>query len=349
MVRKIVVTVSLCLTAALTPSVAQGPASAALAVDDSVATLRVGSFNIRNATLPLIPGIAAWSKRRNVVIRQILAQKLDMVGIQEASFRPNSTVKYPSGARTQYADLIRGLNAAGGNYKLTSKAAYNCENAKSPYKCDYVDRGASGGERILYNADRLELVSRGAKTYSPLAASGSERSLVWAALRLKATGQEILFTTTHLSKTGPDRLTQWMEMIPMIEAVKGSRPVIATGDFNVRKTDSISAKTYPAMKAAGYGDVLNQSYGENPVQHPRALESVNGWLRSFNGGVRDVAAYGYEDKRYLTGNIIDHVFADNDLVVRKWEVVVNYDPRTLETIGRLPSDHNLVVATLEMR
>ena len=37
------------------------------------------------------------------------------------------------------------------------------------------------------------------------------------------------------------------------------------------------------------------------------------------------------------------------MTVRKWEVVVNYDPRTLDVIGTLPSDHNLVVATLEMR
>lgn len=340
--------VALGLVAALTPAVSTAPAAASLAEVSGPTTLRAGSFNLHNATLPLTPGIGPWSQRRSVVIRQILDQQLDIVGVQEASFRPHSGVKYASGAATQYLDLKRGLNAVGGNYRVTSNAAYNCENPKTPYKCVRRDRGASGGERILYDADRLELLARGAKAYSPVAASGSERSLVWAAMRVRATGQEFLFTTTHLSKTGDDRLTQWLEMIGTIEAVKGARPVISTGDFNVRKTETIAATTYPAMRTAGYGDVLNQEYAVNPVQQPRALETVNGWVRSFNGGRRNVGAFGYATKRDRVGNIIDYVFADNAMTVRKWEVVVNYDPRTLDVIGTLPSDHNLVVATLEM-
>jgi endonuclease/exonuclease/phosphatase family metal-dependent hydrolase len=345
-VRKFAVAVTLCLAAALTPAVALGPASAAAAAD-TVTTLRVGSFNLRNAALPLIPGIAPWSKRRKVAIRQILAERLDVFGIQETSFGPKAGVKYPTGGSTQYIDLMKGLNAAGGHYKLTSKAAYNCENPKTPYKCEHVDRGASGGDRILYNTDTLELVSRGARLYK--AQSGSGRHFVWAVLRVKATGEEILFTTTHLSSTPSARAAQWLEMIPMIEALKGTRRVLATGDFNVRKNDEIAKTVYPAMKNAGYGDVLNQEYAVNPLPHPRALQTVNGWLGSFNGGRRDLDDYGYPTKQERTGNIIDYVFADNDMIVRKWEVVVNYDRRTFQTIGRLPSDHNLVVATLEMR
>jgi hypothetical protein len=111
----------------------------------------------------------------------------------------------------------------------------------------------------------------------------------------------------------------------------------------------MAATVYPAMKAAGYGDVLNQEYAANPIPSPRAQETVNGWLGSFNGGRRDLDAYGYPDKQYRTGNIIDYVFADNAMTVRRWEVVVDYDPRTFQTLGVLPSDHNLVVATLEMR
>ena len=347
MLRKIVVATALCLTAAFAPTVSQGPATASLAVSDTPTTLRVGSFNLRNASLPLITGIAPWSKRRNVAIRQILAQRLDVFGIQETSFGPQSGVSYPTGASTQYLDLMKGLNAAGGNYRLTSKAAYNCENPKTPYKCDPRNRGASGGERILYDADRIEMLARGAQPYTTQ--SGSERDFVWAVLRVRATGQEIFFTTTHLSSSASARLAQWLEMIPLIEARKGLRPVIATGDFNVRKNDEIAATTYPAMKSAGYGDVLNQEYAQNPLPHPRALETVNGWLGSFNGGRRDLDSYGYPTKQERTGNIIDYVFADNAMTVRRWEVVVNYDPRTFETIGRLPSDHNLVVATLEMR
>lgn len=345
--RKIIAAVTLFLTAALTPAVSQGPATAALVADDSPATLRAGSFNLRNATLPLISGIGPWSQRRDVAIRQILDRQLDVFGIQEASFGPQSGVKYVSGASTQYLDLMRGLNAAGGNYKLTAAAAYNCEKATTPYKCDPRNRGASGGDRILYNADRVEMLARGAKPYQ--AQYGSRRYLVWSVMRVLATGQEFLFTTTHLSSSATVRLAQWQEMIPIIDGLKGTRPVVATGDFNVRKNNEIAATMYPAMKAAGYGDVLNQEYAVNPVPSPRALETVNGWLGSFNGGRRDLDAYGYPTKQYRTGNIIDYVFADNAMTVRQWEVVVDYDPRTFQTLGDLPSDHNLVVATLEMR
>jgi hypothetical protein len=31
----------------------------------------------------------------------------------------------------------------------------------------------------------------------------------------------------------------------------------------------------------------------------------------------------------------------------EWEVVVDYDRRTPQTLGTLPSDHHLVVATLD--
>jgi endonuclease/exonuclease/phosphatase family metal-dependent hydrolase len=341
MVRRICVAAALVLTAALAP-VGSGSHARASAADTGT-FLRVGSFNLRNAALPPVPGIRPWAERRTVAIRQVLARDLDVLGIQETSYGPQAGVPYDH-ASTQYIDLKKGLNAAGGNYRLTSTAAYDCENPRTPYKCSPRDRGASGGDRILYNADTMEQVARGAVKYR--AQSGSPRYLVWAVLRVRATGQEVLFTTTHLSSAPDTRLAQWLEMIPMIEARKGSRLVIATGDFNTRKNDAMARTVYPAMRTAGYGDVLNQEYAVNPIAEPRAARTVNGWLGSFNGGRSYVGAYGYEDKRERTGNIIDYVFASNQLPVLEWEVVVDFDPRTLQTLGTLPSDHNLVVATL---
>ncbi len=337
MITRILTAAALCLTALMTPAASQA---------DEVTAVRAGSFNLRNAALPLSSGIAPWAQRRGVAIRQILSRDLDILGIQETSFGPQAGVKYASGASTQYLDLLRGLNAAGASYRLTSKAAYNCETARTPYRCVSRDRGAAGGDRIIFNAETLEMLSRGSMRYQ--AQSGSTRYLVWAAMRVRSTGHEFLFTTTHLSSSATARLAQWQEMIPAVDALKGSRPVIATGDFNVRKNHEIAEWALSAMKDAGYGDVLNQEYQMNPVARPRALETVNGWLGSFNGGRRNLAEYGYATKRHLTGNIIDYVFADNAMTVRRWEVVVDHDPRTLQTTGTLPSDHNLVVATLEL-
>jgi endonuclease/exonuclease/phosphatase family metal-dependent hydrolase len=341
MVRRICVAAALVLAAAMAPVTSGSTAGAAVA--DTGTVLRVGSFNLRNAALPLVPGIKPWSQRRTVAIRQVLARDLDVLGIQETSYGPQAGVHYDH-ASTQYIDLMKGLNGAGGNYRLTSKAAYDCENARTPYKCQPRDRGASGGDRILYNADTMEQLARGAEEYR--AQSGSPRYFVWAVLRVRATGQEVLFTTTHLSSSPSARLAQWLEMIPMIEARKADRLVVATGDFNTRKNDAMAQTVYPAMRTAGYGDVLNQEYAVNPIPQPRAVRTVNGWLGSFNGGRSYVGAYGYEDKRERTGNIIDYVFASNQLPVLEWEVVVDYDSRTLQTLGTLPSDHNLVVATL---
>jgi endonuclease/exonuclease/phosphatase family metal-dependent hydrolase len=345
MVKKLVLVWAMCLGVALSPAASQGVLTTTVSATPAGSVLRVGSFNLRNAALPLIPGIAPWSQRRTVAIRQILDRDLDVLGIQETSYGPRAGVDYDH-ASTQYIDLKKGLNRAGGSYRLTSTAAYDCENPRTPYKCEPRDRGASGGDRILYNADTMELLSRGATRYA--AQSGSTRQLAWAALRVRATGQEVLVTTTHLSSNATARLAQWLEMIEHIESLKDDRLVISTGDFNVRKNDEIARTTYPAMRTAGYGDVLNQEYAVNPVPDPRAQEMVNGWVGSFNGGRRNVGNYGYEDKRERTGNIIDYVFASNELAVLRWEVVVDYDPRTLQTIGTLPSDHNLVVATLDL-
>jgi endonuclease/exonuclease/phosphatase family metal-dependent hydrolase len=336
MVKKILAATTLCLSAALMPV---APTTAV----DSATPLRVGSFNVRNATLPTAPGLASWGKRRGTAIRQILAKDLDVFGIQEASYAPHTGIKYAYGY-TQYLDLVGGLNANGGSFRLTSNAAYNCKNARTPYKCERRNRGASGGDRIAYDSTRIEKVSRGATKYR--AQGGSVRYFVWAVLRVRETGQEFLFTTTHLSSSSDTRLAQWREMVRMIEALKGDRPVVATGDFNTQKGNPIAAEMLPAMKNAGYGDVLNQEYDVNPVAEPRAETTVNGWVNSFNGGRSNVAKFGFASRRDKTGNIIDYVFASNHLTVHRWEVVVRYDPKTLDVLGRHASDHNLVVATL---
>jgi hypothetical protein len=61
-----------------------------------------------------------------------------------------------------------------------------------------------------------------------------------------------------------------------------------------------------------------------------------------------VAAYGYEDQRYKVGNGIDWIFASNELPVKEWKVVLRFDPDTLQVRGVLPSDHNMVRATVTL-
>jgi hypothetical protein len=43
---------------------------------------------------------------------------------------------------------------------------------------------------------------------------------------------------------------------------------------------------------------------------------------------------------------VDYLFADNDLDVTRWEIVVDASGRTLR--GTIPSDHNLIRATVTL-
>jgi len=61
-----------------------------------------------------------------------------------------------------------------------------------------------------------------------------------------------------------------------------------------------------------------------------------------------VRTFGYDDARTKTGNNIDYVFATNSLLVKEWKMVIKYDPTTLRVDGVIPSDHNMVRATVTL-
>ncbi len=334
---------------ALSPVTAHATtARGAVVVDGrrSVATpVRAASFNIKNVVFAKNPE-AAWLKRRSVIIDQVLAEKVGVMGIQEANPGRYTGIAYPDGPN-QYLDLKNGLNkASGGAYRMTSNKSFNCVNPDTWHNCVAKDQGASRSTRIIYDSNLFDVVDKGSVLYRKQIRE--DRYLVWAILKIKATGKQFLFTTTHLTSGDPDiRQAQWRQMIRLIDKLKGKLPVIATGDFNVQKYNPIAKTMLPAMKEAGYGDVLDQQYGLNPLSPAvRAERLVNGWISSYNHNRLDVADFGFADQRQKIGNNIDWVFASNDLEVKEWEVVVDYDPDTLKVVGTLPSDHNMVRATV---
>jgi hypothetical protein len=102
------------------------------------------------------------------------------------------------------------------------------------------------------------------------------------------------------------------------------------------------------MKRAGYGDVLNQQYLVNPSRGVRARTRINGWMNTYNHLSRSVAVFGYEDRHDKTGNGIDWIFASNSLPVKDYKVVVHWNRATGRVVGTLPSDHNMIRATLSL-
>ncbi len=163
---------------------------------------------------------------------------------------------------------------------------------------------------------------------------------------MKATGKRFFFTNTHLDPYSiPARKAQWDQSIRLTNSLRGSLPVVAVGDYNTSKFSDYAPTYLPRMKAQGYGDVLNQVPRRNTLVSPRAEKTRRAWVNSFNAWNPKVGGYS-QDRDTKIGNGIDWVFASNRVRVKSWEVVVDMDPRTLRFRGVIPSDHNLVRATL---
>jgi endonuclease/exonuclease/phosphatase family metal-dependent hydrolase len=310
--------------------------------------VRVGSFNIVgvNADSGAKGDRRTWRERRPKVVAQILGEKLDVLGVQEA----NQSTVYKSRltyGENQYLDLRGALNRNGGSYALTNTNAYNCVNPRSTYKCAYKNQNASGSNRILYNTRTVTMVKQGAITYTNATAGKPKRYLAWAVFKMKATGKQFFFANTHLDPYGiTARKKQWDQMIATINRLKGSLPVVSVGDFNTSKFSDYAATYLPRMKSNGYGDVLNQEYRRPTLRTKRAESTYRTWVNSFNAFRRDVRSFAYEDARHKMGNGIDWIFATNKVRVKGVEVVVDVSPTTLRLRGVIPSDHNLVRATL---
>lgn len=312
-------------------------------------TLRVASFNIQSVSLDKTVGNQRpWRQRRATVVSQIIREGVDVLGVQEANPSKTFAPRLIDGLN-QFRDLQIGLNKAGGSYALTNPHPYNCLNSGTTYKCVYRNRQASHGDRILFNSRKLALVSQGATRYTVQGPGADPRFVVWAVLRVRATGETFLFVNTHLrAGAAATRRSQWYQLMSRVKALAGTRPVVIVGDFNVQKFDPLSIEMLPAMRRAGHGDVLNQEYAVNPIAAPRALRTVNGWFNTWNRLNRDVRATSYYNRRDKAGNNIDWIFASNTLRVDEWKVVINWDPATMQVRGTFPSDHNMVRATLTL-
>ena len=94
----------------------------------------------------------------------------------------------------------------------------------------------------------------------------------------------------------------------------------------------------PAMKNAGFGDVLNQQYRVNPSPTASGAQArINGWINTANHLDRNIAAWSYEDAHRKIGNDIDYMFASNWLKVPEYKMVVNYRPDRPSTARRTAS------------
>lgn len=290
--------------------------------------VKVGSFNIADVSgdARLRNAQQTWAERRGAVADDITGADLEVVGLQEASPYSSYRSQTPGGANQQES-LLSALRESDDAWRL-------------------IPREVTSSSTIAYRSDRFNLEDSGFVLYDEQ--SGSNRYLAWAILEVKETGKEFLVTSTHLNSTSESiRESQWKQLITEVNALQGNRPVIAVGDFNTTKFKDLAKTMFPAMKNAGFGDVLNQEYQVNPPRNPRAETIVNGYFNSFNDFKRDLDG---DSKCYCTaqskvGNVLDQIFATNSLRVKRYEQVLDVDAK-FDLVGVIPSDHQLVTATI---
>ena len=289
--------------------------------------IRAGTFNISGVHNDKTGQAPRWRQRRPVVVQQIHDADLDVVGLQEVSTVDSGLYRrnLVSG-NSQFADLVNGLNDAGGQWRATN-----------------TSRGATNDTRIAYRSDRLELVSEGGRRFASQV-NENKRYFAWAVFKVKATGRTFLFVTTHLTPRSQSvREKQWRELLNDTRARADGMPVIVGGDFNSSKFHMPAGRMLTAMKTAGFGDVLGQQYRSTTDDRARAEKLVRANIGSFNNYKRSLSGYG----KGRIGNSVDYIFASNDLKVREFRLVANVNDKGA-VVGTLPSDHYLLTATVEI-
>ena len=277
--------------------------------------LRVGSYNILCENCS--GGKATWASRRGPLIDTIQGQGLDVLGVQEASIG-----RIPGGG-AQYMDLINRLG--------------------KPYKLTEYGRKISPDVRIIYNSERVELIKQGTLA---LPRGNSARFLNWAIFEQKSSGKRFFFTNTHLEpkdgkKYWNTRNRQTNAIVAATKRLAGELPVVSVGDYASTKWDKPSNGPYDIMQSAGYKDPLgNAARSRNSAPGAFVEKRINTSYASLNMYKRQARNFGGD----VNGSNTDYIFVST-MRVPEYEVVVKVNAAG-QFVGVIPSDHNLIRATL---
>lgn len=311
--------------------------------------LRLGTFNVKCFNCKADqPNERSWWDRRADVVRDIKSQKLDVLGVQEASQAWLPKVEGGKGQDlSQFEDL---RNRLGGAWKLTNANRNNCVKAKTPTKCKYKDQGASRDSKILYNSSSVTLVSQGSKL---LPSPDDDRFMAWAILQQRSTGKKFFFVTTHLEPSNVWNLHVQEATAMAKEVAKrnpGKLPTFITGDMNAHKNtlNPSGVKDNPVFDVIvgkyGYVDPLGNPSGSTTDTPGATVEHrINTPLSSFNDFIHN-ASPNYFGRR-PNGTYLDYIFTSKKVRVLEWENVAHLDANH-NYVGKQASDHNLQRATV---
>ncbi|MCA0297160.1 MAG: endonuclease/exonuclease/phosphatase family protein [Actinobacteria bacterium] len=307
--------------AGATASEAAVPAAAvvpAADTDASTISLKVATYNIHKSSSG-----PSWSGRRDDVRDTILGQDPDVLALEEAT--PNRI-----GGVRQYDDILDLIDNST-DYKYVEAAAY------------------TSGTKLAYDSGRFSVSDSGTKI---LKKKGSQRRYaVWAILKDISSGKKFFAVATHLepggasSKLNSVRITQAKQIIALIKDNNNGYPVVILGDMNSSRSIKPYNGQYLAFTRAGYIDPLdnpkpNSAAGANAIAQTMVDVNFNSANKFHRNAPKAPASW-------KVGTNVDYIYVSSGVSVTRFQTVVDVDSDG-QFIGTIPSDHNMLVATVRI-
>lgn len=324
-----------------------------------------------------------WTVRRDVVVQHISETAPHVIALQEA--RQSKLKSDGDTELTQFQDLLKRLGTSWAltntnRYPCSNPNSDSCLDDPAAQ----VNNGASLGVRIAYRTDELKLLKANGVTRqgsiklptAPADGSGSlpanPRYMAWAFFQQKDTGKKFLMVAVHLESRndagtqiaiadadrdyscgaednpicGKVREAQAQAVVGHVAALNTENlPVVIAGDFASSRAELGGNKPYDVFMASGMQNPLGGT--ATTITNPPAGNRINIAYNSVNQLERKARRYGSDPAQNNTRNgAYNDYILSSPMYVSEFEQVVHVDQTTGEFIGVIPSDHNLIRASL---
>ncbi len=280
--------------------------------------IKVATYNV--CSVACDPSGRLWTVRKPAVIATVAKESPDILALQEMD-------------RSLLADLLDGLNTASSRAYMTT---------------DPPTKGGSGTTKLAYDTGRFDMApSKDGSVELSSGESGTRKWAVWAILIDKLSGKKLFVVSAHLvagEAWQELRKVQTAEIVAMVAAKNPDKlPVVIAGDMNSGRDYKPSNYIYDVLSAAGYREPLgNTNNSWTPARTATAEHRANLDYNTYNNF--DVYA---RRSKYDNGSDIDYIWHSAKIRVAVSAVAVNVDTAG-KFVGVIPSDHNLLTATIHL-